>query len=99
MKFVPVREFRLHPGSVWRKLKEERELILTSRGKPVGLLAPVDEGSFDRTLRVWRQARGMLALGLLQEEAKRKGLDRLKPSEIQEEIRKVRHRVRREAAG
>lgn len=99
MKFVPVREFRLHPGSVWRKLKEERELILTSRGKPVGLLAPVDEGSFDRTLRVWRQARGMLALALLQEEAKRKGLNRLKSAEIEEEIREIRHRVRREAAG
>lgn len=96
MKFVPVREFRLHPGSIWRKLKEERELILTSRGRPVGLLAPLDEGSFDRTLRMWRQARGMAALAQLQEEAKRKGLNRLKPSQIQEEIEQVRHGLRRE---
>lgn len=98
MKFVPVREFRLHPGSVWRKLKEDQELILTSRGKPVGLLAPLSEESFDRTLRVWRQARGMVALALLQDEAKRKGLGRLAPSQIQEEIRQVRHRMRRESA-
>ncbi len=90
MKFVPVREFRLHPGAVWRKLKEERELVLTSRGKPVGLLAPLDEASFEQTLRVWRQAQGMAALVQLQREAKRKGLDRLTPAQIQTEIRHVR---------
>ncbi|MBI2885031.1 MAG: hypothetical protein HYY15_02535 [Candidatus Omnitrophica bacterium] len=56
-----------------RKLQEERELVLTSKGKPIGLLAPLDEASFERTLRVWRQARGMAALAELQQEAKRKG--------------------------
>jgi len=90
MKFIPVRDFRLHPGSVWRKLKEERELVLTSRGRPIGLLAPLDEASFEQTLRIWRQARGMAALAQLQEEASRKGLDRLKLSDIEAEIRHLR---------
>ncbi len=99
MKFIPVREFRLHPGSVWRRLKEERELVLTSRGRPVGLLTPLDEASFEQTLRVWRQARGMAALVRLQEEARRKGLDRMKPVKIEAEIRRVRaQRQRRRAA-
>ena len=90
MRFVPVREFRLHPGAVWRKLKEEQELVLTSRGKPMGLLTPLDEASFERTLRAWRQARGLEALAGLQEEAKKRGLDRLSPAEIDAEILRIR---------
>ncbi len=90
MRFIPVREFRLHPGNVWRKLKLEQELVLTSRGKPVGLLTPLDETNFERTLRVWRQARGMEALAQLQEEAKRKGLNRFRSSEIDQEIQRIR---------
>lgn len=94
MKFVPVREFRLHPGAVWRKLKEEQELVLTSRGKPVGLLTPLEEANFERTLRVWRQARGLEALAELQGEAKRKGLDRLSPAQVDAEIRRIRSKKR-----
>lgn len=98
MRFVPVREFRLHPGAVWRKLKQEQELVLTSRGKPMGLLTPLDEASFEKTLRAWRQARGLEALAELQEEAKRKGLGRLSPSGIDAEIRRIRSRKRARSA-
>lgn len=97
MKFVPVREFRIHPGSVWRRLKEERELVLTSKGKPVGLLTPLDETSFEETLRVWRQARGMAVLAELQRQARQKGLDQLKPAQIEAQIRQIRREKRRAA--
>lgn len=90
MRFVPVREFRLHPGAVWRRLKGEQELILTARGKPVGLLAPLTEATFEKTLRTWRQARGLAALETLQTEAQRRGLNRLKPTQIESEIRRIR---------
>lgn len=90
MKFVPVREFRLHPGSIWRRLKIDQEMVLTSRGRPVGLLTPLDESSFEQTVRVWRQAKGMAALAALQRQAKQKGLDRLTPAQIQAEIRRIR---------
>ncbi len=96
MKFVPVREFRLHPGSVWRRLKEERELVLTTKGKPIGLLTPLDEATFEQTLRVWRQARGMWAIAQLQREAKKRGLDRMSLAEINAEIQKVRAERRKE---
>jgi antitoxin (DNA-binding transcriptional repressor) of toxin-antitoxin stability system len=97
MKFIPVREFRLHPGSVWRKLKEERELVLTSRGKPIGLLAPLDEASFEQTLRAFRQARGAQAIAQLRAEAEKSGASRMTPAQIQKEINAVR-RSRRPAA-
>lgn len=95
MRFVPVREFRLHPGSVWRSLKEEEALVLTAKGKPIGLLTPLDETSFEQTLRVWRQAQGLAALAGLQQEAQQKGLNRLKPAHIDAEIRRIRSERRR----
>jgi len=98
MKFVPVREFRLHPGAVWRKLKEEQELVLTSKGKPIGLLTPLDETNFERALRVWRQARGLEALAELQEDAKKRKLDQLPASQVDEEIRRIRFERRSKSA-
>jgi len=92
MKFLPVREFRLHPGAVWRRLRQEQELVLTAKGKPIGLLTPLDEASFEQTIRMWRQARGMAALAQLQQEARAKGLDRLKPAKVEAEIRRLRRR-------
>lgn len=94
MRFVPVREFRLHPGQVWRKLSKEQELVLTAKGRPVGFLAPLNEETFEETLRVWRQARGLIALEALQKEARRRGLNRMKSSEIDAEIRRARSRSR-----
>ncbi|MBI1882674.1 MAG: hypothetical protein HYS08_00505 [Chlamydiae bacterium] len=56
----------------------------------MGLLAPLNERSFEQTLRVWRQARGMAALIKLQEEARRKGLNRLSKTQIEGWIQQVR---------
>ncbi len=98
MRFVPVREFRLHPGAVWRQLARERELILTARGRPVGLLTPLKEATFEETLRLWRQLQGLVALQRLQHDAKRRGLDRLKPAQVQAEIHRIRGARQRRAS-
>jgi prevent-host-death family protein len=50
MKFIPIREFRNNPGRMLKSLRKEREVILTSRGKPVAVLSPVDEATFERDL-------------------------------------------------
>ena len=97
MVFVPVREFRVHPGEVWRKLYREKEVVLTARGRPVGLLTPVDAASLEEVLRRWRQARGLVALGSLQAEARRRRLDRMTERQVDAEIRKIRS-GRRKAA-
>jgi len=95
MRFVPVREFRLHPGAVWQRLRREQELVLTARGRPVGLLTPLDEATFEETVRAWRQARGMAALARLQQDARRRRLDRLTPAQVEAEIRRLRAERRR----
>jgi len=95
MRFIAVREFRLHPGGVWRCLSKERELVLTARGKPVGLLMPVDPTTLEETLRTWRQARGLAALSKLQAQAQQRGLHRWTQRQIDREIRLVRALRRR----
>lgn len=72
MKFVTVRDLRGRPGQVWKKLSEERELILTSRGKPIALISPVTEDSFERDLAALRRARALAAVQAIQAESTRR---------------------------
>jgi antitoxin (DNA-binding transcriptional repressor) of toxin-antitoxin stability system len=43
MKFITVRELRGRSGQVWNTLAREREVILTSNGKPIAILSAVSE--------------------------------------------------------
>ncbi len=50
MKFVALREFRNHPQTVLQKLKTEKEIILTSHGKPVARIGDLAEETFEEDL-------------------------------------------------
>lgn len=43
MKFITVRELRGRSGQVWNKLARERDIILTSNGKPIAILSAVSK--------------------------------------------------------
>jgi prevent-host-death family protein len=59
MKFIPLRDIRNHPGAVLSQLKKEREIILTSHGKPVALMSDLKEETFERDLALHRKAHDM----------------------------------------
>jgi antitoxin (DNA-binding transcriptional repressor) of toxin-antitoxin stability system len=90
MKFVTVRDLRGRPGQVWAKLSRERDLILTSNGKPIAILTAVSEETLETSLRVLRQARAVAAVQALQSRALASGKDKLTPAEISSEIRAAR---------
>lgn len=50
MKFIALREMRNHPQSVLTQLKKEKEIILTSHGKPVALVSNLAEETFEEDL-------------------------------------------------
>src|SRR5665213_3071305 len=50
MKFIALREMRNHPQSVLTQLKKEKEIILTSHGKPVALVSDLAEETFEEDL-------------------------------------------------
>lgn len=86
MRFVSVRDLRGKSSEVWKSLASERELILTSNGKPFAILAATDEATFEQSLRVIRQARAAAAVRLMQEQSRRTGNDRMTADEIEAEI-------------
>ena len=92
MKFVPVRELRGRTSQLWSGLEREKELVVTSHGKPIAILSATDEHSFERTLRDLRRCRADEALSLLQRDASRRGLDSLTMEDVDAEIRACRRR-------
>jgi len=44
MEFVNARDLRLHPKQVWQALEKAQELVITLKGRPIGILAKTWEG-------------------------------------------------------
>lgn len=97
MRFLSVRDLRGNSARVWRELPSEREMIVTSNGRPVAVLAAVDESSVEQSLAAWRQVRATQAIADIQRESARKGTDKLSMDSIDAEIRKAREARRKRA--
>jgi prevent-host-death family protein len=90
MKFISVRDFRIKPGEVWKELKINKDIVITSNGKPIAILNPVDDSNLEISIAALRRARALLALEEIQRESVSKGLDKLTDKEIEEEIKAAR---------
>lgn len=90
MEFVSVRELRIQPGQVWRRLNETGDMVVTSNGKPIALLSRVDGATLEETLTALRRARAQVALSELRARAEARGLSNLSPQEIDAEIKAAR---------
>jgi antitoxin (DNA-binding transcriptional repressor) of toxin-antitoxin stability system len=97
MKFLSVRDLRGNSARVWRELPNEREMIVTSNGRPVALLTAVDQSNVEQSLSAWRRVRTTQAISDIQLESARKGTDHLSISDIEAEIAKVRKERRKPA--
>lgn len=99
MKFVSSRELRINPGAVWKRLRQEKDLVITSNGKPVGVLTHAEEDSLEDVLATLRQARAQAAATKIRGIAMTQGLDKLTDKNIQEIIQKSRLAGRKSAVG
>ncbi len=90
MRFISVRELRNNSGKVWRDLPAERELVVTSNGKPVALLSAVDGDHLEESLVALRRAKAMVATDAMQQRALKMGLDTMTLEEINTVIQEVR---------
>lgn len=95
MKFITVRELRGRSGQVWNKLARERDMILTSNGKPIAILSAVSEETLEESLAAVRRARAVAAVEHLQRQSVRTGTDKLSSAEIAAEVRASRKARRR----
>lgn len=90
MKFVTVRDLRGRSGQVWSTLAREREVVLTSNGKPIAILSAVSEDTLEASLAAVRRARAVAAVEALQRRSIAVGADRLSPADIAAEIHAAR---------
>ncbi len=94
MKFVSIRDLRGKSAEVWKKLSGEREMVITSNGRPIAILAAVNESNLEESLSAFRQARAVEAVASLQRRSVEQGTDNISMAEIDAEIRAVRRKRR-----
>jgi len=90
MKFVTIRDFRARSAEIQRDLPKYSELILTSNGKPIAIMAAVNEASLEESLSAIRRARAIAAVMKLQLKSVRSGKYATRAFEIEQEIKAVR---------
>lgn len=92
MKFVSVRDLRGKSAEVWRELPEEREMVITSNGRPVAILSAVNESNLEESLAAFRRGRAIDAVAMLQKKSAARGADAFTSDEIEAEIAAARRR-------
>ena len=75
---------------MWSKLARERDVILTSNGKPIAILSAVTEDTLEDALAAVRRARAITAVERLQSRSVSAGTDSATLNEINAEIRTAR---------
>lgn len=90
MKFISSREFRIKPGAVWKRLRQEKDLVITFNGKPVGVLTFAGEDNLEDVLATLRQGRAQAAVAHLRQAAVACGLDTLTDDAIEGVIGQTR---------
>ena len=94
MEFVTIRDLRLRPAEVWNKLRQQHEIVLTSNGRPVAVMADVREDNVEETLAALRRARAQAAVSRLRQAAAVEGRDQISEAEIEAEIAQARQERR-----
>ena len=91
MRFLSVRDLRSKSAQIWQDLPTERELIITSNGRPIAILSAINESNLEESLSAFRQARAVEAVASLQRKSADQGTSKLTSDEIDAEIRAVRN--------
>lgn len=92
MKFLSVRDLRGKSAQIWKELPGEREMVVTSNGRPIAILAAINETNLEESLAAFRKARAIEAVVSLQRNSLLKGNDKITLDEINTEIKAVREK-------
>jgi len=90
MKFISVRDLRGKSAQIWKELPQEREMIITSNGRPIAIIAAISDSTLEESLSAFRQARAIGAVAGLQRRSMAMGKDQITMDEIDAEIKAVR---------
>ena len=90
MKFLSVRDLKTKSSQVWKELPGQKEMIVTSNGRPIALLSSINENNLEQVLTAFRRARATNAVASIQYESTQKGTEKISLEEINAEIEAVR---------
>jgi antitoxin (DNA-binding transcriptional repressor) of toxin-antitoxin stability system len=90
MKFLSVRDLKTKSSQVWKELPGQKEMIVTSNGRPIALLSSINENNLEQILTAFRRARATSAVSSIQYESTQKGTEKISMDEINAEIKAVR---------
>ena len=90
MKFLSVRDLKTKSSQVWKDLPEQKEMVVTSNGRPIALLSSINENNLEQVLTAFRRARATNALASIQYDSIQKGTDMISMDEINAEIGVIR---------
>ena len=94
MQFISVRELRNRSAAIWKTLSEEKDLVVTSNGKPIALLSATSDETIEESLGAIRRARAQNAVAAMQRASLKAGTDQLSMKEIDAEVRAARRERR-----
>lgn len=92
MRFISVRELRGKSAEIWRALSQEREMVVTSNGKPLAILSFVDEATLEESLAAIRQARAVAAVTAIQRRSAERDSGTISSKDVESEIGKARQK-------
>jgi antitoxin (DNA-binding transcriptional repressor) of toxin-antitoxin stability system len=90
MKFLSVRDLKTKSSQIWKDLPEQKEMVVTSNGRPIALLSSINENNLEQVLTAFRRARATNALTSIQYDSIQKGTDMISMDEINAEIGVIR---------
>ena len=82
MKFLSVRDLRGKSAQIWKELPIEKEMVVTSNGRPIAILAAITEANLEESLSAFRRSRAVEAVVSLQRRSVEKGTDKILLDEI-----------------
>ena len=91
MKFLSVRDLKTKSSQVWKELPEQKEMVVTSNGRPIALLSSINENNLEQVLTAFRRARATNALASIQYDSiqKETDLSRKKSSVLVESLLEI----------
>jgi prevent-host-death family protein len=90
VKFVSSRDFRVKPGEVWEILKQGEDVVVTSHGKPFGVLVSTKDNNIQQLLSELVRLRARLAVSSMRQQAQASGLNTLSQEKIGQLIQQAR---------
>ncbi|RKY36487.1 MAG: type II toxin-antitoxin system Phd/YefM family antitoxin [Candidatus Omnitrophota bacterium] len=86
MYFITIRDLRNKSAKIQRDLPKEKEMVLTSNGKPIAILVATSTSRVEESLALFRRVRAMEAVEHLQRHSVEAGTNRISLKEINKEI-------------